>query len=188
MPRIVNATLPELPRTALSLGPCDSFTELAGRYLQEYSEKISACLQRLSEEQIWWRPDASRANSVGNLVLHLEGNLTAWILDGLAGEAHARHRAAEFTRRGDEGREALAQRLTAVVTRCRAILDDVDDAELTAARSQQGYASNGLGIVFHAVEHMAYHTGQIVWVTKQLNDPGTPAATQLEFYPQHKDE
>ena len=48
----------------------------------------------------------------------------------------------------------------------------------------QGYDTDGLGVVFHVVEHMSYHTGQIVATTKQLTGP----EAGIEFYPQHRGE
>lgn len=177
------STSPDLPRTALSRGPCDSLTELSARYLEEYLEKIAACLQRLDDEQVWWRPSTGN-NSIGNLMLHLAGNLSLWLLNGIGGQSHERHRSQEFLADHSHSKEQLLARLGGVVADSCDVLRGFPDDQLTAPRSNQGYWTNSLGMVFHAVEHMAYHTGQIVAATKQLN-AGKEA---IEFYPQHRGE
>ncbi|MCB1055269.1 MAG: DUF1572 family protein [Acidobacteria bacterium] len=166
-------------RTALSQGAGVDLLELSARYLEEYLDKIDHCLATLDDEQIWWRPNPE-SNSIGNLVLHLEGNLTQWLLSGLGGQAFTRHRSEEFradrTRTGAELRRALPP----VVEGCRAVLEGLTEAELAVEHDIQGYRIDGLGIVVHAVEHMSYHTGQIVAFAKLLEGGGA-----IDFYPQH---
>ena len=72
----------------------------------------------------------------------------------------------------------LLARLEDTVDRCRTVLADVDlDKELRL----QGYHVDGLAGLYHTVEHTSQHTGQILYIVKQL-EPG------FEFYPQHADE
>jgi uncharacterized damage-inducible protein DinB len=161
----------------------ERFLQLSGHYLEQYLGKIRECTQLLTEEQIWWRPKAG-CNSVGNLLLHLCGNLTQWVLDGLGGEQHERRRSLEFSAdRIASGKELLA-RLAEVVASCRALVARLSTAELSAEKQIQGYDTDGVGVLFHAVEHMSYHTGQIVSLTKQLLGEGR----SIEFYPQHRGE
>jgi uncharacterized damage-inducible protein DinB len=155
---------------------------LADRYLAEYLDKIGRATATLSEEQLWWRPN-ERSNSIANLLLHLDGNLTQWCLGGLLGEPFERHRGAEFAARAGGGAELVA-RLAATVARCRAGLRGLDPAALARELTIQGYQMDGRGALFHAVEHMSYHTGQIVLLAKALLAP----AVELEFYPQHRTE
>lgn len=54
--------------------------------VEDYPPHIATCLKLLSEEEIWWRPNPA-SNSVGNLVLHLQGNVRQWIIAGLGGLA-----------------------------------------------------------------------------------------------------
>ena len=61
--------------------------------------KIAHCLDQLSEEQVWWRP-ADSMNSIGNLILHLCGNMRQWMVAGIGGAADIRQRSAEFAERG----------------------------------------------------------------------------------------
>ncbi len=170
--------------TALSRGPCPSFPELAGRYLEEYLHKIRYAVQQLDAEQLWWCPSPGDTNSVGNLVLHLCGNLSLWIGQEIGGEAFDRDRAGEFTARRSHSAEELLAELTAVVARCRRALEAQQSEPLERRLDVQTYHTDALGVIFHAVEHMAYHTGQILFITKQLRGAGHG----IELYPQHSGE
>jgi uncharacterized damage-inducible protein DinB len=170
-------------RTALSRGPCPRLPTLAGRYLEEYLEKIRRATELLDEEEVWWRPPGG--NSVGNLILHLCGNLSLWLGEGLGGQAYDRNRAGEFAAEKTDDREQLLGKLTAVVAHCAFVLAvENEAADLERSLDVQGYETDGVGVVLHAVEHMSYHTGQIVFVAKQLRG----AEHGVEFYPRHDGE
>ncbi len=146
--------------------------------LAEYLSKIEHCVRLLSRDQVWWRPN-SRCNSVANLLLHLCGNLSQWVLVGLGGGRYERHRREEFAAvEGDDGAKLLG-RLHGVVEECRAVVRGLSAEDLGREHSIQGITRTGFGVLLHAVEHMAYHTGQIVYVTKQLIDE----RVEIEFYP-----
>jgi uncharacterized damage-inducible protein DinB len=169
--------------TALARGPAGSFFELAARYLEEYAAKIALALGELPEQRLWWRP-APGTNSAGNLVVHLCGNLTLWLLSGVGGAPPARDRAAEFAATGGAGRAELARRLEEVVSHCAALLRQLEAEDAARRLEVQGYHTDVQGAVFHAVEHMSYHTGQILYLLKQSLPPGR----SLELYPQHRGE
>jgi uncharacterized damage-inducible protein DinB len=175
--------------TALDQGPATSFSELAGRYLQEYLDKILYALDRLDEDDLWWRP-APGTNSVGNLMLHLAGNLSLWILQGVGGQPFERDRAAEFTADGNQPHHTRAdviEKLTKVVAACQGLLIGIPESDLARVREIQGYKIDGQSALFHAVEHMAYHTGQILWAVKmKVREAGGSEA--FELYPQHAGE
>ena len=59
--------------------------------------KIDHCLGQLNDEQIWWRPGEGQ-NSIGNLLLHMCGNLRQWAIVPLTDGEDQRDRAAEFQR------------------------------------------------------------------------------------------
>lgn len=169
-----------LPRTALSQGRA-GFPELSARFLKEYLDKIRLAVAGLDEEGIWWRP-APGTNSAGNLMLHLSGNLTLWILVAVAGERHERRRSEEFRADRTATKEELLGKLGATVERAAEVVAGLDAAALARPVAVQGYDTDVLAAVFHAVEHMAYHTGQIVWIVKQIG------REPLEFYPRHAGE
>ncbi len=161
--------------------------ELAHEYFREYIGKIHAAVTPLDEEQVWWRANP-QSNSIGNLLLHLNGNLSQWVLQALGGQVFERHRDAELAAARDSGAVAVpkAQALGALeetVTRVIAVIDDLNPEDLDDRRKIQKYDLDGWKALFHVVEHMSYHTGQIVLLSKQLR----PSAG-IDFYPQHKGE
>jgi uncharacterized damage-inducible protein DinB len=123
------------------------------------------CLQQLSEEEIWWRPNPA-SNSVGNLVLHLCGNVRQWIISGLGGEKDRRERDREFAEQGPVAREVLITQLRRTVREACRVLTRLSDESLARKYKIQGYRATGLEAAFHVSEHFGYHTGQVIYITK----------------------
>jgi uncharacterized damage-inducible protein DinB len=148
-------------------------TDLTGHVLKEarhvlvevYSPRIARCLKLLSEEEIWWRPNQA-SNSVGNLVLHLQGNVRQWIIAGLGGQEDRRERDREFVETGPLPRRALLGGLRKTVREADQILATLKQPDLLRMFSIQGYRVSGLQAVFHVAEHFSFHAGQIIFVTK----------------------
>jgi uncharacterized damage-inducible protein DinB len=160
---------------------------LSVHYFREYIGKIRGAVAPLSDDQVWWRPNAA-SNSIGNLLLHLNGNLSQWVLQGLGGRPFERHRDAEFAAgREDEStrvpKDDALTRLAATVDAVITVVGELSTAELDRERRIQKYDLDGWKALFHVVEHMSYHTGQIVMLSKHL-EPGAG----IDFYPQHKGE
>lgn len=175
---------PPLPRLALSRGPGLTLPRLAAAYLTEYLDKIRLAIAPLDDDALWWRP-ALGTNPVGNLLVHLEGNLSLWLLQGVGGRPYQRDRAGEFAADRSAGGEELSRRLGTVVEACTEVLEGVSPEDLATTVSVQDYAGDLRGVIFHAVEHMSYHTGQIVWIAKlRRAESGEP----FEFYPHHAGE
>ena len=126
---------------------------------------IVKCLQQLSEEEIWWRPNPA-SNSVGNLVLHLCGNVRQWIVAGLGGAEFIRERDLEFGEQGPIPRQVLITQLRRTVRDACRVLARLSDDSLLVKYDIQGYHFTGLGAAFHVAEHFGYHTGQIIYITK----------------------
>jgi uncharacterized damage-inducible protein DinB len=147
-----------------------AFLAEARRHLcEDYLPKIERCLERLTDEQVWWRT-SERSNSVGNLLLHLEGNLRQWVVCGAGGAADARVRDREFAERRSLSREELLRALRAAVEEAGDALARLDPAALLETRRVQGLDVTLLTVIFHAVEHFSMHTGQIILLTKMLAD------------------
>jgi uncharacterized damage-inducible protein DinB len=147
--------------------PTQQFLRLAEHSLRRHHlPRIERCLRKLSEEQIWWRPnDAS--NSAGNLALHLAGNVRQWIVSGLGGAPDARRRDQEFAERGPLPRAQLLVTLRAAVADACKVLRRMRPEHLVHAYRIQRLRVTGLNAVLHVVEHFAFHTGQIIFLTKQ---------------------
>jgi len=142
---------------------------------EDFLPKIERCLNLLTDEQIWWRPN-SESNSIGNLLLHLSGNARQWIVCGVGGAADARDRDAEFARREMIPREELRLLLTQTLREVDATLAQFDPNQLVERRTIQGSDVSVLEAILHVVEHFSMHTGQIILLTKLLT------ATDLHFY------
>ena len=142
------------------------FLEEARRHLAEdYLPKIERCLERLTDEQVWWRA-SEQSNSVGNLLLHLEGNLRQWVVCGAGGREDLRERDREFAERRIVPRGELLSNLRAAVAEAGDVLERLDPAALLETRRVQGLDVTLLSAIFHAVEHFSMHTGQIILMTK----------------------
>lgn len=171
------------PRLTLDAGGGASFVDLSRRYLAEYLDKILLAIGELDDDQVWAR-SAPGSNSIGNLMLHLCGNLSLWVRASLGERRYVRDRAAEFAADRLCSKQDLIDSLRQVVNDSQQVIAGLDASGLDAELEVQGYATDGRGAVFHVVEHMSYHTGQIVLLAKQmLSDRGG-----LEFYPQHRKE
>jgi len=143
-----------------------AFLDESRRYLlREYAVKIRLCLDQLSDDDLWWRPN-ERSNSIGNLMLHLAGNIRQWIVSGVGGETDARHRQAEFDERGPLPRNEVVKRLETALADTDRVLAGLDPAVLAEDRRIQGRDTNVLKAVYHIVEHFGMHTGQIMYITK----------------------
>ena len=143
-----------------------AFLEESRRYLtREYAVKIRLCLDDLTDDDLWWRPN-EQSNSIGNLLLHLAGNIRQWIVSGVGGAPDQRRRQAEFDERGPMPREELLRRFDEAMAEADAVLRGLDPAVLGESRLIQGRETNVLRAVYHVVEHFGMHTGQIVYITK----------------------
>ncbi len=145
------------------------------RLLEQGWPRLKACVEPMTIEQVWWRPNPA-SNSVGNLILHLNGNLTQWLVASFNQERDRRNRPAEFTAEGGLAANELLERLGATVAEAGKVLDRLTTDELLAPYTIQGYHVRGLDAVYRVVEHFALHYGQIAYITKAL------LARDLGFY------
>jgi uncharacterized damage-inducible protein DinB len=143
------------------------FIDCSCHHLKEHCERIDDCLGRLTPEQVWARSRESD-NSIGNLVLHLCGNVTQWIGSGVGGRVDRRERDTEFAARGGVSPEELGHKLNGVVSEAVAVIRELTAARLAEVIHPQGYKVTVLEAVYHVVEHFAQHTGQIIFATKLI--------------------
>jgi hypothetical protein len=139
----------------------------AGNEMRNALSRIQHCLNQLSDEQAWWRSHPAM-NSIGNLILHLCGNVRQWLVSGLGGVPDTRNRPAEFSERGPIPKEELLSRLGAVVEEARAVLANQKAEKLTRLRRIQGGEVSGFAALFDSVAHFRGHTQEIVHLTRQL--------------------
>jgi uncharacterized damage-inducible protein DinB len=136
--------------------------------MRQYLPKIERCLETLTDEQIWWRPN-KESNSIGNLVLHLCGNARQWIISGVGGTTDNRTRDAEFDQVEVIPKQKLVDLLQSTLNELDDVLQNLDPSSLLEPRRIQGLEVNVVEAVFHVTEHFSMHTGQIIWLTKMLS-------------------
>ena len=151
-------------------------TQLAALFLEfsrhkllgQFWPRIKECVSPLTAEQIWWRPnDAS--NSIGNLLLHLDGNVRQWLVASFNKDEDRRNRPAEFAAQSGLSAADLLSRLGATLDEAARVLDRLSVDELLAPYEIQGYHVRGLDAVYQVVEHFGLHYGQIVYIAKSLS-------------------
>ena len=142
----------------------------AAHELESALNRIKHCLGQLNDEQVWRRSQPF-LNSIGNLILHLCGNVRQWIVAGVGCAADVRNRPAEFAQRGSIPNEELMRRLEAVIEEAKHILAGVDARQLAEKRRIQGFDVTGVAAIFDSVPHFRGHSQEIVHMTRlQLGD------------------
>jgi uncharacterized damage-inducible protein DinB len=149
------------------------FLRFSSEQLVKLLGRIETCLAKLTPEQVWAR-GAANENAMGNLVLHLAGNVRQWILCGVGGQVDHRDRDSEFAAQaGDDGLD----RLRATVAEAVALIASLPHEKLGERKTiQKHYEVTVLEAIYHVVEHFSMHTGQIIFATKLLT------GADLAFY------
>jgi uncharacterized damage-inducible protein DinB len=143
----------------------EEFCTYAATRLQDNLQQIEKCVSLLSVEQVWSRPN-DVSNSIGNLVLHLRGNVQQWIVSSIGGTAFERDRPLEFAQREPLAVQEILPPLKETVARAADVIRGLSAERLLEPVTIQGYTLTVLAAVFHVVEHFSLHTGQIVYQTK----------------------
>jgi uncharacterized damage-inducible protein DinB len=153
-----------------------AFLERSRHYLRtEYPTKLRAAVKALPSDALWWRANTA-SNSVGNLLLHLSGNVRQWLVGGVGQIQVERNRAGEFAARAGADAETLLVDLETVLVEADAILARLTPDDLGATRAIQGRDVTVFEAIYHVVEHFSLHLGQIILVAK-LHAPGS-----VKFY------
>ena len=143
--------------TPTEAGVSDLFLAFSrSKLLDEYWPRLQGCVESLTEEQAWWRPNGA-SNSIGNLLLHLDGNVRQWLVASFNRLPDARDRPAEFAERQLIPPAALVARLGATMQDASAVLSRLSEADLLSTFHIQGYAVSGVQAVYNVVEHFGMH-------------------------------
>ena len=137
------------------------------RLLQDFPAQIAACLEALSDEQIWWRPNDA-ANSAANLVLHLAGSNRYYFEEIIGGRRIERDRDAEFAARGGRSKAEIRGIWDASVREMTAVLQGLEPSQLMQTTERTGKTTTFAQVLLHVSHHNATHVGQLLWITKML--------------------
>ena len=143
------------------------FLTTAADKLAENLDRIEACLTELQPFSLWAR-ESENENAVGNLLLHLDGNVRQWILSGVGTEPDSRDRPSEFSTRAGGNASVLLAKLRGTVGKAVDLIRSLPHRRLAEQVSIQGYDTTVLSAIFHVVEHFSGHTYQIILLTKRF--------------------
>jgi uncharacterized damage-inducible protein DinB len=141
------------------------FIEQSLKSIDENTSKIKACMKQLDEKEIWFRHN-EHVNSVGNIILHLCGNIRQWIISSLGGAPDIRERDLEFSTIGGFTITDLTAKWQDTMREAKTIIAQASPENLLRRRVVQGSEHSGISMVIHVTEHYSYHTGQIIFLTK----------------------
>jgi len=149
------------------------FIEASRLFLSDFLPKLKQCVEEMREEDLWWRPN-ELSNSVGNLILHLCGNMKQWILTSMGERRYERDRDAEFSERGPLPKAQLLATIDRTVFEVDKLLAHLPASTLLERFPVQVYNTSRLQAIYHVVEHFSYHLGQILYIYKLRTgkDPG----------------
>lgn len=141
------------------------------RITRVFPEQIRACLDQLSDDEIWSRPN-EQSNSIGNLVLHLSGSLDHYLNRAFGTIEFKRDRDHEFAERRRIPKADVRKRFDSMVTNAEKTFASLTPEQLadpaTEPRMNRLVVEDLIGIAVH----VATHTGQILWITKMIRGGG----------------
>jgi len=156
--------------------------QIQQRLVTEGIHRLRICLQYLTDEQIWhWHN--SNTPSIGNLILHLNGNVRQWLLQHISNMDFSRNRDTEFLMSSRTSRSELMHILAQLETDISKI--DLSNTELTKPFTVQGFEETALSIIVHVIEHFSYHVGQATTLTKIAKDIDTGYYAGLDLNQVH---
>ncbi len=153
----------------------NEFVENALHRLDQSTRMILVAFMLLEEQDVWKRSNEA-SNSMGNLILHLCGNITQYVISSLGETEDMRERDIEFDTQSGLSKAELLKKLNDTVNKAKDVIENTTSKEWLKKRAVQGFNFSGIGVVLHVVEHYSYHTGQIVFWVKQLKN------TDFRFY------
>ncbi len=137
--------------------------------LDESTRMNTQSLSLISEDDVWKRINNS-SNSIGNLILHLCGNITQYAISSLGNIDDFRNRDLEFSIDKGYSKSELLEKLNTTLEEAKEVINNTTLEEYLRKREVQGFTFSGIGIVIHVTEHYSYHTGQIAFWVKQLKN------------------
>ena len=141
------------------------------RLLQDFPDQINACLDMLTEEELWWRPN-EQTNAVGNIIVHLAWSNRYYLQQIIGGRDIGRNRDAEFAARGGYSKAQVREMWDQSVKITGEILDGLEPSQMMQTTDRTGKTTTYAQLLLHVTHHTADHMGQVVWITKMLHAGG----------------
>ena len=145
--------------------PAEGFVGEACNTLRGAVTRVKHAVHQLSDDDLWWRPHPDM-NAAGNIMLHLCGNLSQWVLAGVGGEPFDRDRDGEFAVRDGIARDDMLARFDDVTTRSEQIIASLAADDLTRKTRIQGFDTTVIAAVMHAVSHLEGHAQELIYIAR----------------------
>ena len=144
----------------------NDFLNLIQDRFEQLRSQGEKTLAQLSDGDVHWSPD-EESNSIAVIVQHLHGNMLSRFTDFLTtdGEKPARHRDEEFIEHA-LSLEELKQMWREGWDCVFAAIRPLKEADLSRKVFIRGESHTVLEALLRALSHIAYHTGQIVYIGK----------------------
>jgi hypothetical protein len=139
------------------------------KLLGQYWPRLRSTVEQLTDEQVWWRPNEA-SNSIGNLILHLNGNMYQWTVASFNRLEDKRARPEEFAAEGGLTTAQLLEKLGATIDEAGKVLERLTADDLLAPFHIQGHDVHGLDAIYQVIEHFGLHYGQILYAAKILGE------------------
>src|SRR5712671_5352093 len=139
------------------------------RFYQEAAQKVLTLVEPLTDEQIWARP-YPYGNTIGHLLLHLTGNLSYYIAGEIGGSGYVRNRPLEFTDTSHAPKAVLLKMFDGTIAMVAAVLQKQSEQDWSAAYTAKGFEDCGdrFTAILRCAAHISHHTGQIIYLCKEL--------------------
>ena len=143
------------------------------RFYREAAQKIRALVEPLTDEQLWTRP-YPYGNSIGHLLLHLTGNLSYYIAGEIGGTGYVRNRPLEFTDTSRAPKAVLLKIFEGTIEMVAAVIKKQSEQNWSAAYTAKGFEDCGdrFTAFLRCAAHLSHHTGQIIYLCKELERKG----------------
>ena len=123
-------------------------------------------------------------NSIGNLMLHLSGNLRQWIVSGVGGAKDVRNRPLEFSDRSIRPKGEIIDILKKTVAEADAALARLKADQLVSPRRIQGFDTSVIAAIIDTIPHFRGHVQEIIHITRQQ----LGEKYQFDFVPKGKEQ
>jgi hypothetical protein len=140
-------------------------------YIRHLAGRVETMVRAIPEDQLWTKPFPF-GNSVGNLVLHLTGNLSHYVGAKIGGSGYVRDRAREFSDPGGYPGSLILQRFHEAVDRVVGVIQARSAEDLGSSVSDEAPARTQFGLLLMVAAHLNNHVGQMSYLVRALGyDP-----------------